>query len=417
MPAAPARPDRPRLVVLGCGFGGYSLLYRLRRRRDFDVTVVSPRNYFLFYPLLASATVGTVEFRSITEPVPRRLSNVRLVQASAERVDLAARRVSCRAAVGEDRFEVPYDLLVIGVGTGVADYGVEGVFEHALTLKSIDDARAIRKAVLDRIAEAEVPDLPPAELSRRLTFVVCGGGPTGVEVAAEISDLIDRELAHGEPALAAAARVVLVEALDRLLTGFDEALAGYAREHFLREGIDVRLGAEVASIGPRVVRLAGGREISCGLVIWAGGNAPLPLVERLGVPTDSHGRLLTDRALRLSGHPEVFALGDCAVPADLPLPATAQVAQQQGKHLAKQLERLRGGREPEPFDFRSAGMLAYVGGGRALADLPHVRWTGRAAWLLWRSVYLTKLVSTANKVKVLFDWAKNRWFGRDVSRF
>ncbi len=134
MPALPARPDRPRLLVLGCGFGGYSLLYRLRRRRDFDVTVVSPRNYFLFYPLLASATVGTVEFRSITEPVPRRLSNVRLVQASAERVDFAARRVSCRAAVGEDRFELPYDLLVVAVGAGVADYGVEGVFEHALTL-------------------------------------------------------------------------------------------------------------------------------------------------------------------------------------------------------------------------------------------------------------------------------------------
>jgi NADH:ubiquinone reductase (non-electrogenic) len=417
MAADPPAAGRPRLLVLGCGFGGYSLLYRLRRRADFDVTVVSPRNYFLFYPLLASATVGTVEFRSITEPVPRRLSGVRLIQAAAERVDFAARRVACRAAVGEDRFEVPYDLLVIGVGSGVADYGVEGVLEHALTLKSVDDARAIRKAVLDRIAEAEVPDLPPAELRRRLTFVVCGGGPTGVEVAAEITDLIDRELARGEPALAAAARVVLVEALDRLLTGFDEALAGYAREHFLREGIDVRLGAEVASIGPRVVRLAGGEEIPCGLVIWAGGNAPLPFVRELGAATDERGRLVVDGHLRLAGHDDVYALGDCAVDPDNPLPATAQAAQQQGKYLAAALRRRRRGGEPPPFRFKSSGMLAYIGARQALADLPQAKWSGRTAWLFWQSVYLTKLVSNANKVKVLFDWFKNSLFGRDMSRF
>ena len=416
-PPDPRRePARPRLVVLGCGFGGYSLLYRLRRR-ELDVTLISPRNYFLFYPLLASATVGTVEFRSITESVPRRLSDVRVIQAAAEGVDFAARRVSCRAAVGEDRFEVAYDLLVIAVGTGVADYGVAGVFEHALTLKGVDDARAIRKAVLDRIAEAEVPDLSPQELSRRLTFVVCGGGPTGVEVAAEISDLIDRELTRGEPALAAAARVVLVEATDRLLTGFDEALAGYARDHFLREGIDVRLSARVESIAPRRVRLHGGEEIPCGLVVWAGGNAPLPFVRALAAERDEHGRLRVDAHLRLAGHPDVYALGDCAVDPGHPLPATAQVAQQQGKYLAKALRRrLRGG-EPAPFRFKSSGMLAYIGAHQALADLPQAKWSGRTAWLFWQSVYLTKLVSNANKAKVLFDWVKNRLFGRDMSRF
>ena len=409
--------SRPRLVVLGCGFGGYSLLYRLRRRRELDVTVVSPRNYFLFYPLLASATVGTVEFRSITEPVPRRLRHVRLIQATAQSIDFAARRVSCRAAVGEDRFDIPYDLLVVAVGAGVADYGVEGVFEHALPLKSVADARAIRKAILDRIADAEVPDLTAAELARRLTFVVCGGGPTGVEVAAEISDLIDRELAHGEPRLAAAARVVLVEALDRLLTGFDEALAGYAREHFLREGIEVRLHAKVESIGPRIVRLAGGEEIPCGLVVWAGGNAPLPFVRDLAAPADERGRLLVDDRLRLAGHEDVYALGDCASDPDHPLPATAQAAQQQGRYLGRALRRRLAGDEPEPFRFKSSGMLAYIGGNQALADLPQAKWSGRTAWLFWQSVYLTKLVSNANKAKVLFDWVKNHVFGRDMSRF
>ncbi|HMB53257.1 MAG TPA: FAD-dependent oxidoreductase, partial [Thermoanaerobaculia bacterium] len=266
-------PGEPGLVVLGCGFGGYSLLSRLPRRH-WRPTLVSPRNHFLFYPLLASATVGTVEFRSIVEAVPRRLAHVRLLQASAEAVDLAARRVVCKAAVGEDRFEVPYERLVIAVGTGVADYGVPGVAEHALALKSIADARTIRRSILDRFAAAGIPGLDAAERRRRVTFVVCGGGPTGVEVAAEIFDLVDREVAAADPELAAAARVVLVEARDRLLTGFDDALAGYAREHFQREGIEVRLSAEVSAVEPEQVRLVGGEDLPCGLVVWAGGNAP-----------------------------------------------------------------------------------------------------------------------------------------------
>ncbi len=271
--------------------------------------------------------------------------------------------------------------------------------------------------MLDRVAEAAVPDLPPDELRRRLTFVVCGGGPTGVEVAAEISDLIDRELAASEPALAAAARVVLVEALDRLLTGFDEALAGYAREHFQREGVEVRLGAEVASIAPRLVHLRSGKEIPCGLVVWAAGNAPLPFVRGLDAEHDERGRLVVDGHLRLAGRADAYALGDCAVDPAHPLPATAQVAQQQGKYLAGALRRRQRGDEPPPFRFKSSGMLAYIGGSQALVDLPHVKWSGRTAWLFWQSVYLTKLVSPANKVKVLFDWVKNRLFGRDMSRF
>jgi NADH:ubiquinone reductase (non-electrogenic) len=236
-------------------------------------------------------------------------------------------------------------------------------------------------------------------------------------VAAEISDLIDRELAASEPALAAAARVVLVEALDRLLTGFDEALAGYAREHFQREGVEVRLGAEVASIAPRLVRLRSGEEIPCGLVVWAAGNAPLPFVRGLDAEHDERGRLVVDPHLRLAGRAGVYALGDCAVDPAHPLPATAQVAQQQGKYLAGALRRRQRGDEPPPFRFKSSGMLAYIGGSQALVDLPHVKWSGRTAWLFWQSVYLTKLVSPANKVKVLFDWVKNRLFGRDMSRF
>lgn len=411
-----AGDGRPRVVVLGCGFGGFSLLSRLDPRR-WDAILISPRNYFLFYPLLASATVGTVEFRSILEPAYRRLRGMRVLEAEATLIDWTARTVSCRAAVGEDRFEIPYDRLVIAVGTAVADLGIEGVAEHALKLKTVEDARAVRKGILDCFAAADLPGLSDDEVARRLTFVICGGGATGVEVAAEIHDLLKEELTRAHPELAPRARVILVEALPRLLSGFDEALSGYAQKNFAREGVEVRTETPVTRVEPGRVHLEGGEAIECGLVLWAGGNAPLPLVARLDAEKTERGRLVVDHHLRLAGHADVYALGDCATFADRPLPATAQVAQQQGKYLARALERERRGEPVKPFRYHPFGMLAYIGGGRALADLPQAKWSGRSAWLFWRSVYLTKLVGWANKIKVLFDWFKGRLFGRDLSRF
>jgi NADH:ubiquinone reductase (non-electrogenic) len=408
--------DRPKLLVLGSGFGGFSLLSRIRAR-DWDATLLSPRNYFLFTPLLPSAASGSVEFRSILEPSRRRLRGVHVIEGFAESIDWDSRQVSCLGAVGGERFTRPYDFLVIAVGAAVGDYGVPGVREHALKLASVEDARAVRRGVLEQFARAEIPGLTPGELRQRLTFVVCGGGPTGVEIAAEIDDLIDEELRHSYPELAPVARVVLVEALERLLTSFDEALSDYTKRHFLRVGIEVRTQAKVQSIERDRVVLAGGEVIPCGLVLWAGGNAPVPLVASLGLPLDRRGRLAVDDHLRIPGREGAYAIGDCAAVGEPPLPATAQVAQQQGKYLAGALASFRDDGYVEPFRFKASGMLAYIGGGEALADLPQVKWSGRGAWLFWRSVYLTKLVSPANKIKVLFDWVKARLFGRDLSRF
>jgi NADH dehydrogenase FAD-containing subunit len=406
----------PRLVVLGCGFGGYSLLHNLRRAH-WDITLISPRNYFLFTPLLPSAVTGTVEFRSILEPARRRLRGVRVVEGFADGVDWQGRQVSCEGAVSPERFSVAYDFLVIGVGTAVADYGVPGVAQHALKLASVEDARAVRRGILEQFARAEIPGLTEEQIRQRLTFVVCGGGPPGVEAAAEIHDLIHEELSESYPELSPFARVVVVEALGRLLTSFDEALAEYTLQHFGREGIEVRTSAKVEAVEKDRVLLQGGGILPCGMVLWAGGNAPVPFLQSLGEPLTPRGRLAVDSCLRLPNHPEVYAVGDCAAVGEPTLPATAQVAQQQGEYLARALDRLRQGKPVEPFRFKASGMLAYIGGGEALADLPKVKWSGRGAWLFWRSVYLTKLVSLANKAKVLFDWTKARLFGRDLSRF
>lgn len=405
---------KPRkLVVLGTGFGGYSLVRGLRRS-PLEVTVVSPRNYFLFTPLLPSAVSGSVEFRSILEPLRRRQRHVHLLEAAAEQVDFEARRLSCRSAVGEERFEIEYDVLVLAVGAAVNDYGISGVERFALSLASVEDGRALRRAVLERFAGADIPGLPLAEVERRLRFVVVGGGPTGVELAAEIQDLLADELRKAFPELAPVARVVLLEAGARLLGRFDDALSEYTRRHFQREGIEVRTGSPVARIEESEIFFQDGRTLRQGLVIWAGGNAPVPLIADLGLPTTSDGRVIVDRYLRVASCENVYAMGDCAACGDPPLPATAQVAQQQGRYLAEVLRR-KG--ELQPFGYKKMGMLAYIGGGKALADLPNAQWSGRTAWLFWRSVYLTKLVSPANKVKVLFDWIKARLFGRDLSRF
>jgi NADH:ubiquinone reductase (non-electrogenic) len=409
-------PDRPRLLVLGCGFGGYSLLTEMHRKR-WDITLLSPRNYFLFTPLLPSAVTGTVEFRSILEPARRRLRDVRLVEGAAESVDWEARRVHCRGAVGGEVFTLSYDTLVIAVGAAVGDYGIPGVAEHTLKLASVEDARAIRRGILEQFARAEIPGLSEEQIRHRLTFVVCGGGPTGIEAAAEIHDLLEDELTRSYPELASFARVLVVEALGRLLSSFDQALADYTQRHFGRAGIEVRTGAKVQAVEAGAVVLEGGERLRCGLVLWAGGNAPVAFIRSLGIPLDRRGRLVVDDRLRVPGREGVYALGDCAAVGEPSLPATAQVAQQQGKYLASALDRLRDGKPAQPFQFRPAGMLAYIGGGQALADLPRVKWSGRGAWLFWRSVYLTKLVSLANKIKVLFDWGKARLLGRDLSRF
>lgn len=401
------------MVVLGSGFGSYSLIRGLRRS-GLDVTVVSPRNYFMFTPLLPSAVSGSVEFRSILEPIRRRQRHVHLLEASAEGVDFEERVVSCRSAVGEEDFEVGYDVLVVGVGASVADYGVSGVQRFALTLASLEDGLRLRREVLERFASADIPNLPLAEIERRLRFVVIGGGPTGVEVAAEIQDLLSGELRKSFPELAPVARVVLLEAGGRLLGSFNEALSEYTRRHFSREGVEVRTGSPVARIEDQEIFFSDGRTLRHGLVIWAGGNAPVPLVGGLGVETRGDGRIVVDSYLRVPGRENVYALGDCAAFGDPPLPATAQVAQQQGQYLAEMFSRRV---ELRAFGYKEKGMLAYIGGGKALADLPSVQWSGRGAWVFWRSVYLTKLVSPSNKIKVLWDWIKAHLLGRDLSRF
>ncbi len=409
---------RPKLVVLGTGFAAFSFLHHIDFRR-YEVCVVSPRNHFLFTPLLPSTTVGTLEFRSIIEPIRalQRRGAIQFFQAQAVELDPQTRLITCEGAFDHTRFLLSYNLLVIAVGAVSKTFGIPGVTEHALFLKELPDARAIRQRIIENFERAATPLTAPDERARLLHFVVVGGGPTGVEFAAELHDFLEGDLRRSFPELAAEARITLLEASKGILNVFDEKLGAYTLRRFQRARIEVRTQTLVKAVHERGVQLADGSEIQAGLVVWSTGIGPTPLVQALPFPKDRAGRLTTDAYFAVDPDRDIFAIGDCATRMGDQLPATAQVAQQEGEYLAKLLNRRARGRALCEFRYRHMGMLAYIGDRRALADSRLVKGHGYFTWLFWRSAYLTKLVSWKNKTLVLFDWFKTSLFGRDISRF
>jgi NADH:ubiquinone reductase (non-electrogenic) len=406
----------PRLVILGTGFAGVSLLRRITPSL-YDVTVVSPRNHFLFTPLLPSTTVGTVEFRSIIEPVRTMRRDITFIQATATALDTERRTLTCQGVLLRNTFTLNYDELVIAVGSVAHTYNVPGVATHALFLKELADARAIRQRIIECFEQAAQPGIPVAERDRLLHFVVVGGGPTGIEFAAEMHDFVVDDLARPYRALLPHVRLTLLEAGNAILNTFDATLSAYTARIFRRQHIDIRTETPVVEVSEGSVRLADGSSLPCGLVVWSTGIAPTVFATDLPLPKDRTGRLMTDAMCRVRGQEHIYAVGDCAVSESVDIPATAQVAQQAGVYLGKALSRKAQGRTVGPFVYRHFGMLAYVGGNRALADLGAVKGRGFSTFLFWRSAYLTKLVSLKNKILVIFDWCKTAVFGRDISRF
>ncbi len=408
--------SKPTLLILGTGFGGFSLIKHLRRNR-FRIVVVSPRNHFLFTPLLASTTVGTLEFRSIIESVRAAKPEVEFVQAFATKLDHRRKSLQCESALDGNKFSLSYDSLVIAVGAVPATYGIPGVGRHACFLKDVSDARKIRRRIIDCLELASQPGISAQERKRLLHFVVVGGGPTGVEFAAEMHDFIDQDLRRLYPGLVADVRIVLLEAGEHILNSFDAALGQYTTRFFRRQRIEVRTRSKVVRVEKNHVLLSDKTRIPHGVLVWTTGVAPTPFVASLSLPKDSSSRLLVDEYLRVDGTDGLYALGDCVVIEGKTIPATAQVAQQEGQYLAKALQRGASGIRQKPFRYKHYGMLAYIGSAQALADLEHIKGRGFATWLFWRSVYITRLVSMKNKILVLFDWAKTFLFGRDISRF
>ncbi|MCI0707618.1 MAG: FAD-dependent oxidoreductase [Ignavibacteriae bacterium] len=410
-------PDlRPSIVVLGTGFAAFSFVKKIDVKL-FDVTIVSPRNHFLFTPLLPSTTVGTVEFRSIIEPIRVARSEVRYIQAYSRSADLQRKAIVCEGTADAQQFKLSYEYLVIAVGSKSNTYGIPGVEQHTLPLKELADARAIRQRIIECFENAASPSVSDDERRRLLHFVVVGGGPTGVEFAAEMNDFLVDDLRKVYPGLLAFVQITVLEGAHQLLGTFDETLQDYTRRMFLRQRIDVRTDSLVVRVEKEKIILQDGSAVPFGLAVWTTGIGPREFVQQLTIAKDRIGRIITNEMFQAKDSYDVYALGDCGTVEGKNYPATAQVAQQEGAYLAKALKQRVLGKSVQPFRYKHYGMLAYIGGERALADLESFKGKGFSTWLFWRSAYLTRLVSVKNKVLVLFDWFKTFVFGRDISRF
>lgn len=411
---------KKKVIILGSGWGSYSVLKNINRD-IFDVKVVTPRNHFLFTPLLCSTTVGTLEFRSITEPI----RNIGFkdphdfMLAHAETLDIKNKEVHCKSTVDQNiNFTVPYDKLVVGVGCLNNTFGIPGVDKYTCFLKEISDAQNIRRRILHNCEKALTPSLSIEESRRLLHTVIVGGGPTGVEFGAELYDFkvkdVRRLYKHREELF----KVTLIEA-SSILGSFDKKLRTYAEKKLKERPNFMLLKSSVVEVKEDCVVLNDGNCVHCGLVVWSTGLSPQPFTKGLSIPKNNKGQILTDVYLHAIGDSgqNVYALGDCAEIEASPLPCTAQVAERQGRYLAKSLNNLEKGQDISPFHFKSAGMLAYIGDYKALTDLPEFKTQGFTSWFLWRSAYLTRLGSWRLRMQVPIDWLKTLLFGRDTSHF
>mmetsp|Transcript_5256 Transcript_5256/g.6987 ORF Transcript_5256/g.6987 Transcript_5256/m.6987 type:complete len:664 (-) Transcript_5256:119-2110(-) len=502
---------KEKIVVLGTGWGAAAFLKDIDMSL-YDVTVVSPRNFFLFTPMLAGASVGTVEYRSITEPVREINPKAKYVEATASSIDTHTNAITCESVVCEgnsctiNEFELNYDKLVYAVGAQTNTFGIPGVREYCCFLKQIEDAQKVRNAIINCFERAALPGLSEEEMRKILTFAVIGAGPTGVEFASELRDFIENDGPKYYPELLKYTSIKVIEASSTVLMPFDKSLQEEAIKQLTRgvtpendklspllpkyyEFTELLLDSGVSEVKDDVILLNNGKTIPYGVAVWAAGNGPLPVTLQLieditksksgrGASQEeaqsvARGRLAIDPWLRVLGcGGDILSLGDCSCITAGQLPATAQVASQQGEYLAKLLSNkydmnpslsdyigssngdaaaslpsgtllppkrdaaksqsivekvtsfaIQNDDFAAPFQFLNLGILAYTGAGSALAQLQvtpaqssTVKGKGKIGFGLWRSVYISKQVSWRNRFLVLIDWTTTKVFGRDITR-
>ena len=398
----------PKVVVVGAGFGGIEVARGLKGA-PVEVTLIDQHNFHTFQPLLyqvATAGLSPTDVAHVVRGLFHRQANVRFRTGRVTGVDWDARRVAIEGQTG-----VSFDHLVLAAGATVTWFGTPGASEHAFPLYTLDDATRLRNHVLQRF---EAADHDPGELERGgLTFVVVGGGPTGVETAGALAELFAMVFRKDYPALdVTRARVVLVEMQDHLLHPFKAPSRRHALETLRSRGVEVRLGAKVASVGPVAVTFADGEVLPCQTLVWAAGVHANPLAEALDLPRDRDGRVTVDPDLRVPGRPGAWAIGDVAAAVDRKhgdvLPQLAPVAMQSGRHVARQIRRLLEGRATTAFRYVDKGTMATIGRRAAVAELPfRIRLRGGLAWLAWLGLHLITLVGPRNRASVLLNWAWN----------
>jgi NADH dehydrogenase len=397
---------RPRVVVVGAGFGGLTAARKLAKA-PVDVLLLDRTNYHLFTPLLYQVATGGLEPEEIAHPVRRILRGVHNVAfrvATVQGVDLDAR------VLHTDAGPQPYDYLVLAAGSTTNFFGLDA--PGAKGLKDLREALTLRNHILSCVEQAAW-ESDPERRRTLLTFVVVGGGPTGVEMAGALAELLRLALPRDFPSLDfSAARVVLLEASDTVLAHFRPRLRRSAVKALRRKGVDVRLGARVARIDGDTVHLADGGQIAAATLVWAAGVRAAALPGAVGAPEGRANRLAVDATLRLQGHPEVFVAGDMAgfEQDGAPLPMVIPVAIQEGEHIAAEIARACAGDRPRPFRYRDPGTMATIGRNAAVAQIGPVSLSGFLGWLAWLGLHLLRIIGLRNRLLVLINWTWDYFF-------
>lgn len=393
---------RPHAVIVGSGFGGIRAAKGLARV-PVDITIIDANNFHTFQPLLYQVATAGLDADDIGFPIRaifRRDHSIRFVLGEVTGIDLQHRTVTVR-----DGRNFAYDYLVIAAGTISTSFGIEGVEGNTFPLKTLHDALRLRTHLLEMFERASATKDHAIDLG----IVVVGGGPTGVEMAGGLRELLDKVFRKDYPDLAITPTpITLVEATDRLLSPFHPSLSAQAARALRHRNIEVELGIGVDHIEPGAVVLKDARRIAAGTIIWAAGVTASPVAGLLGVNLGRGGRIVVSDDLSLPDHPNVFAIGDIALPPGDPLPQVAQPAIQGGSHVAAQIAARLAGRETSAFRYKDKGSMATIGRNQAVVQFPDgLRFHGFIGWLMWLGLHLIELMGFRNRANVFVNWAWN----------
>jgi NADH dehydrogenase len=410
-----------RIVILGGGFAGATTALELERllgrHGAVELTLIDNENFFTFTPLLPEVPSGSIQPKHIVFPLRALLRRTYVRQAQVLGVDVESKVVTARHCHACGTFSVPYDHLVLALGSVPNFFGLSRVQMHARTIKSLADAAALHAHIIDKLEHA---DLESDADSRRamLTVVVAGGGFAGVETLAELNDFVRGARRYYAGIENSDVRMVLVHSGDRILPEVSPSLSNYACEKLRSRGIEVHLQTRLQDYDGRHVVLSSGEEIPTRTVVWAAGTSPSPMLDTIDVPRLSNGKIDVDASMAVKDRPSIWALGDSASIPDTVCggrcPPTAQHALRQGRQLAQNIAAELRGQKPRPFAFRPQGLLAGLGRREAVAEIYGLRFSGFAAWWLWRTIYLLKLPSLERKLRVAIDWTLDLFFPRDI---
>ncbi|HEX3445278.1 MAG TPA: NAD(P)/FAD-dependent oxidoreductase [Chthoniobacterales bacterium] len=409
-----------RVLILGGGFGGLyaALEFEKRRDPDFDVTLISQENFFLFTPMLHEVAASDLDLTHIVNPIRKILRHVNFFEGDVRSIDVARRQVLVAHGFDQHTHSFEYDHIVFALGCVTNFYNIPNLVETAITMKSLADAVALRNRLIEHLEEADT-ECAANDRKPLLTFVVAGGGFAGVETIGSINDFLKGALPYYTNLKPEMIRVVLVHPGDFVLPELGEELGRYASRELAERGVEIIPNSKIKSVNSREVQLTNGVQINCATLIWTAGTAPHPLLAELPLPKERQ-RLKVNPAMGVEGYPGIWAVGDCAMIPDEHggyQPPTAQHASREGKVLAHNIVANSLGKDLIPFRFKTLGLLASIGRRTGVARILGVNFSGFVAWWLWRTIYLLKLPRIEKKLRVALDWTLDVFFSKDFVQY